>query len=306
MHDRKTCDLKISSINQIGTKAINIHLPVNGLSVHPGLVTALIGSNGSGKTTLLEALVGLRMDYKVSAELLGHNVKNFPSVAKSNLGVCFQSSNFSEGIHVRDIIKLHSKSYKMSQDLNLLNVLGISDIMRSRFIKLSGGQRKRLFLYFALAHHPQIAILDEPEASLDSQGLEAVLKCLVVRSQKGFSTLVATHNPTVLSTSERVVYIEKGTVQFSGDKIAFFSSLLGTAVLEVDSKSVSNETVNRVIGHDNLHCFNGARNEKLLVFGDQFNLEKLKTSGLAELDKKSILRDVRASDVFIWLNRGCE
>ena len=148
MHDRKTCDLKISSIHQIGTKAINIHLPVNGLSVHPGHVTALIGSNGSGKTTLLEALVGLRMDYKVSAELLGHNVKNFPSAAKSNLGVCFQSSNFSEGIHVRDIIKLHSKYYKMSQYLNLLNVLGISSTSGKGVIKVDQGCPRLFFSFF--------------------------------------------------------------------------------------------------------------------------------------------------------------
>ena len=223
--------LSIQHIKRINPNSIEINLSDYNIQVGPSEVVTMIGSNGSGKTTLLEALVGVRRDYEVTASLLGFDLLKIPNFEKANLGVCFQSSSFSEGVKVKEIIRLHSRSFKIEVNDKMLIDFELDNIQNSLFAKLSGGQRRRLLLYFALAHNPSIAILDEPDASMDHQGIGTILNILDDRRKKNLSTVIATHNPAILSIAQKVVYIKDGSVIYFGKKNNKFYRLLRIAYI---------------------------------------------------------------------------
>src|SRR6185437_6409825 len=73
------------------------------------------------------------------------------------------------------------------------------------------GMRRRLALAQALAHQPRLALLDEPTAGLDAEGLEALRAELVRRSEHGDATLVASNDCTfVAAACDRVVFLDHG------------------------------------------------------------------------------------------------
>lgn len=294
--------LAIKAIEKPGPAGIDIALPPSGLDLNSGRMTAIIGSNGSGKTTLVEAILGVRVEYNAIAEFLGADIRKIRAAEKSKLGVSLQSSKFAEGVRLEDVIKLHSRSYHMAVDTSLLRELGLVDELKSLFSHLSGGQAKKLSLYFAISHQPCLAILDEPEAGLDRQGLDVVLRCLDERSRSGMTTLVATHSPAVLSAADDVVHIDRGTVVFHGSKDTFYTDHLAPAVLEVDLGSIAPDEVQGLVSKGKMHCFDGPRKERVVIFGKPSILEKALLGAEPALAQKCILREARAVDALCWIN----
>ena len=295
--------LEIAAIERIGAEGIDIALPPDGFRLEPGRMTAAIGPNGSGKTTFIEALLGVRMDYRVDSEFLGTDIRNMGSAEKSNLGVCLQASRFVQGVRLKDVVGLHSRSYGQVAEDSLLTEFELTGEQDSLVSKLSGGQMKRLQLYFALAHRPRLAILDEPEGSLDQQGVDMVLQCIGERSRNNLSTLVATHNPSILAAADDIALIVRGVVVYHGTRASFFSEYLAPAILEVDAGDVEPGATETLASHGKMHCFDGPGNERLLIFGEKPPLERALTQASSALSRKCILRDARAADALAYINR---
>ena len=192
------------------------------LNVAPGEVVGLVGRNGAGKTTLIKSLLGLIAYDGGDAELLGEraSVTN-PRLAtvKRHIGTVFDTIAFPQTLRVRDVATLGHVSFGTAWDYRHFDELVHDAALdgRKAVRELSRGMGMRLQLAFALAHHPDLLVLDEATAGLDPLAREDMLDVLrsFMAEREGRAILLATHITSDLEhVADRIVCLEKGRVAF--------------------------------------------------------------------------------------------
>ena len=148
--------------------------------VHPGDIVGLLGANGAGKTTLLEVLTGLSPPSAGSARLFGEEARDATAAIKTRLGFVPQTDELIGDMRVSEYLELIASFYP-SWDRPLVGRLVANWGLDTgkRIAKLSVGQRQKLAIISALAHKPELLILDEPVASLDPVARRQFLQQLV-------------------------------------------------------------------------------------------------------------------------------
>ncbi len=189
------------------------------ISVPEGYVVGLIGSNGAGKTTIIKALLGLnRLDGgKVCA--FGESPKG--GAWKRRVGVVFDTCAFVPTMHVSDIASIGKAAYANWDGPEFNRLLNEFDISPKKKIEtLSRGMGMKLSLAFALAHHPELLILDEPTAGLDPIARDEALEYLrEFMNDEGRGILISSHITSDLEKiADRIVCVDAGRVIFSKEK----------------------------------------------------------------------------------------
>ena len=196
---------------------------LNGLDwqLLPGQVVGLLGRNGAGKTTLLEALLGLRETDAGSVRLFGQDALALDDTARARIGYVPQSSDLFEAFTPAQLLAYFRSFYPRWNEAKVDGLLSRWEIPRDQVIrKLSGGQKQRLSIIRALAHEPDLLVLDEPVASLDPAGRRDFLRELVGQVlDRGATVVFSTH---ILSDLERVAF---NLAFMSGGRIALQAPL---------------------------------------------------------------------------------
>jgi len=171
----------------------------------PGQVVGLLGRNGAGKTTLLETLLGLRQPQSGAVRLFGEDVARLSDEARARIGYVPQNSDLFESFTPAQLMAYFKSFYPRWNEARVEGLLSRWDITRDKPIrKLSGGQKQRLSIIRALAHEPDLLVLDEPVASLDPVGRRDFLRELVEQVlDRGTTVVFSTH---ILSDLERVAF----------------------------------------------------------------------------------------------------
>ncbi len=141
---------------------VNIELPETGLVV-------LLGSNGSGKSTFINLIGGLikATEGKLlidDIDLSALDEKRLSQFREEQVAFIFQDDFVFDNLTVRENIEIVGGKYKTE---NLVNFLGIEDLLEKKAKELSGGERKKVAIGRAIAKNARILLADEPEASLD-------------------------------------------------------------------------------------------------------------------------------------------
>src|ERR1700761_8568424 len=137
-------------------------------SLPPGRVVGLLGRNGAGKTTLIETLLGLREPTVGHAQLLGQPALALDDAARARIGYVPQRSDLFEWMTADQLLAYFRSFYPRWNTAKVEGLMSRWDIARDKPIRqLSGGQQQRLSIVLALAHEPELLVLDEPVASLD-------------------------------------------------------------------------------------------------------------------------------------------
>ncbi len=293
----------IRTVTRISGSGVSFELPADqNLEFSQGRFAVLLGQNGSGKTSFLEAILGIRPDYAVDRSILGSSHIDLPNDIKRRIGVSTQIHSYSEGVKVRDVVRLHAGAYRVAQNNELLETFDLGDVLGSDYAKISGGQKKRLSLYFALAHNPEVVFLDEPEAGLDVQGLEALLAQIRARSDTGLTTIAATHHDLTTEHAGDVMLLNAGEVVFSGAKVQFIDDFFGDTVLEVNTDGLLPQDIERILAVGKANCFDGLSKDKLLVFGCENIFADPKNFANFDIERRSILRKTKSTDLLTWIN----
>ncbi len=172
-------------------------------AIAPGQVVGLLGRNGAGKTTLIESLLGLRDPDAGTARLFGQPAAALDDAARARIGYVPQRSDLFEWLTADQLLAYFRSFYPRWNPAKVDGLMARWDIARDKPIgKLSGGQQQRLSIIRALAHEPELLVLDEPVASLDPAGRRDFLRELVEQVvDRGTTVLFSTH---ILADLERV------------------------------------------------------------------------------------------------------
>ncbi|MBT9494884.1 MAG: ABC transporter ATP-binding protein [Paucibacter sp.] len=171
----------------------------------PGQVVGLLGRNGAGKTSLLETVLGLREPQTGSVQLFGQNAAELDDAGRARIGYVPQQSDLFEGFTPAQLLAYFKSFYPRWNEAKVEGLLSRWDIARDKPIaQLSGGQQQRLSIIRALAHEPDLLVLDEPVASLDPAGRRDFLRELIEQVlDRGTTVVFSTH---ILSDLERVAF----------------------------------------------------------------------------------------------------
>ena len=175
------------------------------MRVGEGERVALTGSNGSGKSTLMRLIMGLSRPQEGVVRLFGGpclKEADF-AAARRRMGFVFQDTDdqlFSPTVE-EDIafgpLNLGRTHKQALEDVTQVSeALGLSHIRKEVTHKLSGGQKRLVALATAAAMRPEVLILDEPAAGLDSQGLETLINYI---KKYADTALIASHDRDFLA-----------------------------------------------------------------------------------------------------------
>ena len=176
--------------------------------VAPGQVIGLLGRNGAGKSTLLECMLGLRETDGGRARLFGEDVSALTDGARARIGYVPQKSDLFDWLSPLQMLAYFEAMYPRWNKVKvegLLSRWGFDPARLQQPIKkLSGGEQQRLSIIRALAHDPDLLILDEPVSALDPVGRRDFLRELVDQViERGTTVVFSTH---ILSDLERVAF----------------------------------------------------------------------------------------------------
>jgi len=167
---------------------------------------AIIGPNGGGKTTLLKLMLGLLTPNKGSVLINGQA----PGNTVSSIGYVPQNVHMNQSfpISALDVVLMGAfdprKRFRRNQTkykkaaLEALDRLEMGNYANKKIGKLSGGQRQRVLIARALVSKPELLLLDEPTASIDTKG-QAEFYELLAKLNKKITILVVSHDLLVIS-----------------------------------------------------------------------------------------------------------
>ena len=191
-----------------------------------GEAMGLIGPSASGKTTLARLVVGNLTPRAGHARLDGMDVAQWMSVDKGqHIGYLPQDVDLFGGT-VRENIARMSEG-DTDQIIAAATQAGVHDLIM-RLPKgyeteigkggatLSGGERQRIALARALYGNPKLIILDEPNASLDSEGEAALVDALKGLNENKVTMIVIAHRPSILRYMDKVLVLREGTMSAFG------------------------------------------------------------------------------------------
>ena len=176
--------------------------------VAPGQVIGLLGRNGAGKSTLLECMLGLRELDGGRVALFGEASGALSEQARARIGYVPQKPDLFDWLtpdQMLDYFKAMYPRWNTAKVEGLLSRWGFDALMRGKQIrKMSGGEQQRLAIVRALAHDPDLLVLDEPVSALDPVGRREFLRELVDDViERGTTVVFSTH---ILSDLERVAF----------------------------------------------------------------------------------------------------
>jgi ABC-2 type transport system ATP-binding protein len=173
------------------------------LSVAAGSVVGLLGRNGAGKSTLIRCLLGIQELDSGTARLFDEPTLAISDAIKGRIGYVPQEPDAFSWMKVGSMLDYFAAFYQRWDRDQVQGMLDAWSIRRDAVIgTLSAGEKQRLAIVRALAHHPDLLVLDEPVASLDPLGRREFLREIVTRaSERGTTVLFSTH---ITSDLERV------------------------------------------------------------------------------------------------------
>ena len=194
------------------------------LELADAALTVVHGRSGSGKTTLLNMIGGLDRPTTGRVVVAGIEVSALSEEAlvdyrRETVGFVFQAFGLlpilsaAENVEIPLRLRRVDPAERTRRVHELLRLVDLEPRMRHRPLELSGGEQQRVAIARALANEPRLLIADEPTAQLDSQRARIVMglfRRLVDVS--GIAVIVATHDPLLIGSADRVVELRDGAV----------------------------------------------------------------------------------------------
>ena len=231
------------------------------LEIRDGEFFSMLGPSGSGKTTCLRMIAGFDRPTAGHIYLYGQEVSDLPPYER-DVNTVFQDYALFPHMTIEDniayglMIKGVSKTERLKQVDEMLDLVRLPGFGHRKPSQLSGGQRQRVALARALINHPKVLLLDEPLGALDlklRQQMQVELKN--IQREVGITFIFVTHDQEeALTMSDRIAVFNEGKIQQVGtpadiyEKPAtpFVAGFVGTSNL------LSGEVAKRITGSEQM------------------------------------------------------
>jgi ABC-2 type transport system ATP-binding protein len=196
----------------------NIALDDVNFTLPRGTVVGLVGANGAGKTTLIKHVLGLLKAEAGRVRVFGRDPVADPALVLARIGYVSEEHDLPSWMRVWELMRYTRAFFPNWDDAYAEELRGRFELDPSaRIAKLSKGQRARADLLVALAHRPELLVLDEPSAGLDPivrrDILEAIIRAI---ADEGRTVLFSSHLlHEVERVADHVTMINKGKIVFS-------------------------------------------------------------------------------------------
>ncbi|MDQ2076026.1 ABC transporter ATP-binding protein [Marinimicrobium sp. ABcell2] len=198
-------------------------------SIGPGEVVGLLGKNGAGKTTLLETILGFALPTSGQSSLWGEPADRLAADTKQRIGYVPQQDELITSMRGAQHLDLY-RALRPHWNHDLVERLCREwNVPLNRTVaRLSVGERQKLSIVLALAHEPELLVLDEPVASLDPLARRQFIRQLIDVAADGERSIIFSSH--IVSDIERLAtniwLLDSGTLLWQGAQDALKESVV--------------------------------------------------------------------------------
>jgi ATP-binding cassette subfamily C protein len=202
---------------------------IKGISfeIAPGDVVGVIGPSGAGKSTLARLLVGAIKPVSGLVRIGGDDLSNWSSEALGpHIGYLSQDIELFPATVAQNIARMNPSpdpelvlaAARLANCHELIQRLpkGYDTMLGPQGHALSGGQRQRIALARAFFGSPKVVVLDEPNASLDAEGEQALVAALKMAGKAGITCIVITQRTSLNAAIDKFLMLRDGRMEAFG------------------------------------------------------------------------------------------
>lgn len=186
-----------------------------------GSILGIIGENGSGKTTIMSIILNIKKMSGGKIEIFSESMKVDDTNLKEKLGVSYDDNCFPDIINASEVSSIMSNIYTNWDEDYYISMLRKFNISPFKKIgKYSKGMKKALSIISALAHHPQLLILDEPTSDLDPVHREEMLGLFLEFIEDDRNSIVFSSHITtdIEKIADYVTFLDNGRTVVTEEK----------------------------------------------------------------------------------------
>ncbi len=205
--DRKLKSLTVRAVKEVS------------LDIEEGEIFGLLGANGAGKTTLIKLMLGLIGADSGSILLEGYDVAKSREKALASVGAIVEEptmfNDFTGWENLKYFARMQNVQISDDKLRSIVELVGLSDRIESRFKSYSLGMRQRLGIAQAIMHSPRILILDEPTNGLDPSGIVEMRELFIkLKKDLGITIVISSHILSEMQQlCDRVAFMVGGEVK---------------------------------------------------------------------------------------------
>ncbi|MBN2737853.1 MAG: ABC transporter ATP-binding protein [Spirochaetales bacterium] len=270
------------------------------LEIQPGEVFGFIGPNGAGKSTTIRTILGLIFPSQGMVRVFGQDPIGRAESVKGRLGYMPSNDGFYRGMKVVDFLTLMLRMQNVKGEGRIRELSDYFELDSKRKIEdLSQGNRKKVNLVQALAHEPDLLILDEPTNGLDPLMRSRLFQLLHDENQKGRTIFFSSHTLSeVQSFCHRVGVIKNGRLIEIQPVKEIRKRRLKKIHLQL-AKAVSEEAFLKALGLGGVSEVNVKADELSFLFSGEMNslLKALNNQDVKDLS----IEDPSLEEIFLHL-----
>jgi ABC-2 type transport system ATP-binding protein len=236
------------------TKRYDGNTVVDHLNLHvaENEVFGLLGPNGAGKTTTILMLLGLTEPASGSAKIFGFDSTHEPLKVKRVTGYLPERLGFYESLTARENLRFIAWLNNMTNEEadrqigQVLDAVGLNEVADTAVGKFSRGMKQRLGIADVLVKKPRLAILDEPTAGLDPEGINQILDLIAGLPKLDTTVVMCSHRLyEVQRICQSIAILAKGKLVVEGalDTLGREALAEGRYRIEVETDGASPQLV---------------------------------------------------------------
>ncbi len=224
------------------------------LSIEKGEILGLLGPNGAGKTTTINIITSILKPTKGEVEIFGKSLYKYGPEIKAGMGIVPQCISLYENLTVEENISFFAKLYglrgaSLREGLNYaLDFTSLQDHRKTKCKNLSGGMQRRLNIACAIAHKPEIIIMDEPTVGIDPQSRNHILNMVKKLNKEGCTIIYTSHYmEEVQQLCNKIIIMDNGKLIAKGSKDDLISLISDNSTLEIEGYDIDESILKKLL-----------------------------------------------------------
>ncbi len=228
---------------------------VNGIdfSVRKGEVFGLLGPNGAGKSTTISMISTLIKPTEGEIYFNKQDIVKNPKAIQQKLGVVPQEIALYPTLSGYENLKFWGHSYGLrgkelkSRIDEISQIIGVTDRLKDKIEKYSGGMKRRINIGAALLHKPELLIMDEPTVGIDPQSRNHILDTVLKLNKEGMTIIYTSHYmEEVEYLCSKISIMDKGEVIASGSKDELINIVKGQKKISLKFDNINEKLINKI------------------------------------------------------------